>query len=231
MAKRAGRGRERGHIRKRGNSYQVLMYAGIDPITGKEIRLAESTSDPNEAERIQTGCGSRSRSGSARELRRRGTRRSMTGCGSTISRRPRCRPTSATSSARSGPRSVRSQRTKKTPLGASRCLSATGENSGCADNRPGGVLPGGRPEPALSQEDLRTLPGPRRVPLRCSVTVRAVRGLGRPDRCRAQGTPFRAREHHPTHRMEASGSIAPGGVSTQPSARRRGRASVTSWRP
>lgn len=52
MAKRAGRTRERGHIRQRGGSYQVLMYAGIDPVTGKEIRLSDSTSDPDEAEAI-----------------------------------------------------------------------------------------------------------------------------------------------------------------------------------
>lgn len=52
MAKRAGRTRERGHIRQRGGSYQVLMYAGIDPVTGKEVRLSDSTSDPDEAERI-----------------------------------------------------------------------------------------------------------------------------------------------------------------------------------
>jgi hypothetical protein len=52
VAKRAVRGRERGHIRKRGNSYQVLMYAGVDPITGKETRLVESASDPNGADRI-----------------------------------------------------------------------------------------------------------------------------------------------------------------------------------
>ncbi len=32
MAKKVGNGRQRGHIRKRGNSYQVLMYAGIDPL-------------------------------------------------------------------------------------------------------------------------------------------------------------------------------------------------------
>ncbi|HYZ08563.1 MAG TPA: hypothetical protein VE709_08255 [Pseudonocardiaceae bacterium] len=52
MAKRAGRGRERGHIRKRGKSYQVLMYAGTDPLTGRELRLVESTTDEGEAHRI-----------------------------------------------------------------------------------------------------------------------------------------------------------------------------------
>ena len=52
MAKKVGNGRQRGHIRKRGNSYQVLMYAGIDPLTGKELRLTASTTDEAEAHRI-----------------------------------------------------------------------------------------------------------------------------------------------------------------------------------
>ena len=36
MAKDAGTRRERGSIRKRGNSLQVLVYAGLDPLTGQE---------------------------------------------------------------------------------------------------------------------------------------------------------------------------------------------------
>lgn len=52
MAKKVGTRRERGHIRRRGNSYQVLVYAGIDPITGKELPLTESTTDEAEAHRI-----------------------------------------------------------------------------------------------------------------------------------------------------------------------------------
>ncbi len=52
MARRAGQGAARGHIRKRGNSYQVLVRAGVDPLTGRELRLTESTTDKREAERI-----------------------------------------------------------------------------------------------------------------------------------------------------------------------------------
>lgn len=33
---------EPGHIRKRGNSYQVLVYAEVDPLTGKPLYLPES---------------------------------------------------------------------------------------------------------------------------------------------------------------------------------------------
>jgi integrase len=44
----------RGHIRKRGNSYQVLVRAGIDPLTGRELRLVESTTDKREAPKILT---------------------------------------------------------------------------------------------------------------------------------------------------------------------------------
>lgn len=52
MVKKLAGGRERGHIRQRGNSFQVLMYAGVDPLTGRELRLTESTSDEAEAQRI-----------------------------------------------------------------------------------------------------------------------------------------------------------------------------------
>jgi hypothetical protein len=38
VAKKISTGRSRGHIRQRGNSFQVLVYAGLDPLTGKEIR-------------------------------------------------------------------------------------------------------------------------------------------------------------------------------------------------
>ncbi|HEX8760717.1 MAG TPA: hypothetical protein VF734_12260 [Pseudonocardiaceae bacterium] len=49
MVKKLAGGRERGHIRRRGNSFQVLMYAGVDPLTGRELRLTESTSNEAEA--------------------------------------------------------------------------------------------------------------------------------------------------------------------------------------
>lgn len=34
--------RGRGNIRKRGNSLQVRVYSGIDPVTGKELYLSET---------------------------------------------------------------------------------------------------------------------------------------------------------------------------------------------
>jgi hypothetical protein len=52
MAK-AGARRQRGAIRRRGNSLQVTVYAGLDPLTGKRMFLSESTTDPGEAERIR----------------------------------------------------------------------------------------------------------------------------------------------------------------------------------
>jgi hypothetical protein len=45
--------RQRGTIRKRGNSLQVTVYAGLDPLTGKRMFLSESTTDAAEAERIR----------------------------------------------------------------------------------------------------------------------------------------------------------------------------------
>ena len=45
-------GRSRGHIRRRGSSFQVLVYAGLDPLTGKEIRLTGSASTESEAKAI-----------------------------------------------------------------------------------------------------------------------------------------------------------------------------------
>ena len=44
--------RPRGHVRKRGNSYQVLVYAGTDPVTRKARYLTESTKDEREVDRI-----------------------------------------------------------------------------------------------------------------------------------------------------------------------------------
>ncbi|MGW0231936.1 tyrosine-type recombinase/integrase [Actinopolymorpha singaporensis] len=52
--KAAPKRRQRGFIRRRGNSYQVLVYAGTDPLTGKDSYLTESTKDVREAERIRT---------------------------------------------------------------------------------------------------------------------------------------------------------------------------------
>jgi len=46
------RGRTRGQIRERGGSYQVLVFSGIDPVTGKRNYLSESTRDEKQAQRI-----------------------------------------------------------------------------------------------------------------------------------------------------------------------------------
>ncbi|MDN5750932.1 MAG: site-specific integrase, partial [Pseudonocardia sp.] len=46
--------RARGHIRRRGGSFQVLVYAGVDPLTGKDHYLTESTRDEREAQKILT---------------------------------------------------------------------------------------------------------------------------------------------------------------------------------
>lgn len=54
MAASSGKRRQRGTIRRRGNSLQVIVYAGIDPLTGERMYLRESTTDPAAAERIRT---------------------------------------------------------------------------------------------------------------------------------------------------------------------------------
>jgi integrase len=55
MARTSPNGRrQRGHIRKRGGSFQVLVYAGVDPLTGKDHYLTESTRDETEAQKILT---------------------------------------------------------------------------------------------------------------------------------------------------------------------------------
>jgi integrase len=50
----AGKARNRGEIERRGNSFRIKVYAGVDPITGKRLYLTESTTDEKEAERIRT---------------------------------------------------------------------------------------------------------------------------------------------------------------------------------
>ena len=52
MAGKISTGRSRGHIRRRGGSFQVLVYAGLDPLTGNEIRLTESAGTEVEAKAI-----------------------------------------------------------------------------------------------------------------------------------------------------------------------------------
>ena len=46
--------RGRGHIRRRGGSFQVLVYAGTDPLTGKPHYLTESTRDEAQAQKVLT---------------------------------------------------------------------------------------------------------------------------------------------------------------------------------
>ena len=47
-------GRERGYVRKRGGSYAVAVYAGVDPVTGKDSYLTESTRDEKKVPEIRT---------------------------------------------------------------------------------------------------------------------------------------------------------------------------------
>lgn len=44
---------QRRSIRRRGNSFQVLVYAGIDPLTGQRMYLSDSATGEVEAERIR----------------------------------------------------------------------------------------------------------------------------------------------------------------------------------
>ena len=39
-------------IRRRGGSFQVIVYAGKDPLTGRDLKLRESATDEREAEQI-----------------------------------------------------------------------------------------------------------------------------------------------------------------------------------
>ena len=52
MARTRARQRQRGHVRRRGNSFQVLVYAGVDPVTGKPNYLTESTQDESQVDSI-----------------------------------------------------------------------------------------------------------------------------------------------------------------------------------
>ncbi|NYH88221.1 hypothetical protein [Actinopolymorpha rutila] len=54
VAKTRGRRRERGYVRRRGNSFQVLVYSGVDPLTGKDSYLTESAKDKRQVEKIRT---------------------------------------------------------------------------------------------------------------------------------------------------------------------------------
>jgi integrase len=50
----AKRKRERGSIRQRGDSYEVRVYAGTDPLTKKRIELTGTAPNPVEAEKLRT---------------------------------------------------------------------------------------------------------------------------------------------------------------------------------
>jgi integrase len=55
VASKAGRGhRQRGFVRRRGNSFEVVVYAGTDPLTGKDRYLSRSTRDQREVDKIRT---------------------------------------------------------------------------------------------------------------------------------------------------------------------------------
>ncbi|HEY9390852.1 MAG TPA: hypothetical protein VIR27_13950, partial [Mycobacteriales bacterium] len=55
MARRtSAESRPRGNIRRRGASFQVRVYAGTDPLTGKPHYLTGSSTDEREARRILT---------------------------------------------------------------------------------------------------------------------------------------------------------------------------------
>jgi integrase len=53
MTATTGRKRERGFVRKRGNSYEVAVFAGQDPITGKQSYLRGTARTEREAERLR----------------------------------------------------------------------------------------------------------------------------------------------------------------------------------
>ena len=47
-----GRQRQRGSVRRRGNSFGIRVFAG--PLTGQDRYVTEATTDPREVERIET---------------------------------------------------------------------------------------------------------------------------------------------------------------------------------
>src|SRR6266516_5572026 len=52
MTRAAAKRRTQGSIRQRGRSYQVRVYAGVDPLTNKVIYLTETAADEKEAQRV-----------------------------------------------------------------------------------------------------------------------------------------------------------------------------------
>src|SRR6266516_4507835 len=53
MATTGGNRRQRGSVRRRGNSYQVSVYSGLDPLTGRRMYETDSTTSPKEVESIR----------------------------------------------------------------------------------------------------------------------------------------------------------------------------------
>ena len=51
VATSGGTSRPRGTIRQRGSSFQVAVYAGMDPVTGRRLYLRETTATKQEAQR------------------------------------------------------------------------------------------------------------------------------------------------------------------------------------
>lgn len=49
MAKKPSESRAEGMIRRRGESFQAVLDAGIDPVTGREVYLRGSSTDEREA--------------------------------------------------------------------------------------------------------------------------------------------------------------------------------------
>ncbi len=52
MTRAAAKRRTQGSVRKRGHSFQVRVYAGVDPLTNKDIYLTETAPDEKEAQRV-----------------------------------------------------------------------------------------------------------------------------------------------------------------------------------
>ncbi|AEA22294.1 integrase family protein [Pseudonocardia dioxanivorans CB1190] len=52
MAKNPPKPRTEGMIRRRGNSFQAILYAGTDPVTGRQLYLRGSSTDEAEAKKL-----------------------------------------------------------------------------------------------------------------------------------------------------------------------------------
>ena len=52
MPKNPSKARAEGMIRRRGNSFQAILFAGTDPVTGRQLYLRGSSTDEAEAKKI-----------------------------------------------------------------------------------------------------------------------------------------------------------------------------------